>query len=92
MISHACSPFPVGGHLFSKNGLDWTMAWTDNITWAYNTTVTLTNGSRQTFARRERPQMLLDESGEVQCVYNAAQPCAGTWGDACHSYTIAQCV
>jgi hypothetical protein len=78
--------------MWSKDGLTWSQAWTDNNTWAYSTTVALQNGSTQTFARRERPQVLLDENGDLQCLYNAAQPCAGTWGDACHSYTIAQCV
>jgi hypothetical protein len=98
LLSHACLPAPaskggtVGGHMWSKDGLTWSQAWTDNNTWAYSTTVALQNGSTQTFARRERPQVLLDENGDLQCLYNAAQPCAGTWGDACHSYTIAQCV
>ena len=78
--------------MFSKDGLAWSQAWTDNTTWAYSTSVKLANGSSQTFNRRERPQVLLDETGGFQCLYNAVQPCAGTWGDECHSYTIAQCV
>ena len=56
-----------------------------------NATVQLEGGGERTFARRERPQVLLDAAGNLQCLYNAAQPCAGTWGDKCHSYTIAQC-
>ena len=91
MLSHACKPLPVGGHLWSKNGLDWTEAWTDNATWGYDATVPLEGGGERTFARRERPQVLLDAAGNLQCLYNAAQPCAGTWGQKCHSYTIAQC-
>ena len=45
-----------------------------------------------TLSRRERPQVLLDKAGNLQCLYNSAQPCKATWGDDCHSYTIAQCV
>ena len=84
----------MGGHFFSRDGLSWHEAWTDNVTtWAYNSTVELTNGSSLNFERRERPQVLLDpQSGELQCLYNAVQPCSATWGDACHSYTLAQCV
>lgn len=92
MLSHACMQPGMGGHLFSHNGLDWEEAWTDNVTWAYGATVRLTNGSNVTFERRERPQVLLDEAGDLQCLYNSAQPCKATWGDACHSYTTAQCV
>ena len=108
ILTHAClakargGATGVGGHLWSQNGLDWTEAWVacnktvmdcpGDSDWAYNGTVVLTNGSKIDFERRERPQVLLDEHGELQCVYNAAQPCAGTWGDTCHSYTIAQCV
>lgn len=92
MLTHACLQPGMGGHLWSVDGLTWREAFTDNNTWAYGAVVQLANGSTQTFARRERPQVLLDAAGNFQCLYNAAQPCAAMWGDACHSYTIAQCV
>ena len=52
----------------------------NTTTWAYNASVTLTNGSVSILARRERPQVLLDADGELQCVYNSAQACKGSWG------------
>lgn len=39
LLSHACLPPPaskggtVGGHMFSRDGLAWSQAWTDNQTW-----------------------------------------------------------
>ena len=91
MLSHACEAPGLGGHFFSHDGLAWSEAWTDNITWAYNAQVPLANGHIRTFYRRERPQVLLDEHGAFECLYNAAQPCKATWGDKCHSYTMVQC-
>ena len=57
----------VGSHAFSADGL----AWTFSTTVAYNTTVTYTDGTAATLARRERPQIVF-EGGEPAYLTNGA--------------------
>uniref|UniRef100_A0A7S4N9D3 EGF-like domain-containing protein n=1 Tax=Odontella aurita TaxID=265563 RepID=A0A7S4N9D3_9STRA len=52
------SPGWVGGHSFSKNGLDWSP-----IERAYNTTVHYEDGMRIEMKRRERPKLIFDKDG-----------------------------
>jgi len=92
MLTHSCIQPGLGGHFFSTDGLQWQEAYTNNITWAYNSNVALEGRGTLHLERRERPQVLLSSDGSLQCVFNSAQPCKGTWGDQCRSHTIAACV
>eukprot|EP01052_Picozoa_sp_SAG31_P029578 SAG31_NODE_2950_length_4870_cov_3.507860_6_plen_97_part_00 len=64
MIAHSlCSTWPncpdVGGHAASKDGKTWHYSGGA----VYSTTVEYEGGYNVTYARRERPELLLDEHG-----------------------------
>lgn len=56
----------VGCHLFSRQ-LDG--EWTFRLQEAFNTTVEFTDGSRETFYRRERPKLFFSDDGEKTPLY-----------------------
>lgn len=67
MIAHSlCDAWPkcpaVGGHAASADG---GLTWHYSGAATYNTTVIYEDGSSVTYSRRERPEMLLNEAGEI---------------------------
>ncbi|KAH7390609.1 hypothetical protein BKA66DRAFT_526129 [Pyrenochaeta sp. MPI-SDFR-AT-0127] len=75
----------VGAHMFSKT-LEG--KWTFKLQEAFNSTVTFTDGSVQTFNRRERPKIFFSDDGKVTPLYliNGVQPL----GTTSLSYTLIQ--
>ena len=65
----ACGAGGVGCHAYSQNGWQWTVASQP----AYNLSVAFDDGSSVTFARRERPQLIVDEAGRVTHLINGVQ-------------------
>ena len=66
----------VGGHAFSKDGLDWTFGSKANgflQDGAYGLNVTLQNQSVVRLERRERPHLLLDMAGNPLVLTNGVQ-------------------
>jgi hypothetical protein len=57
------------GHSYSKDGIVWSP-----ISRCANTTVWLEDGSTTTFVSRERPKLVMDESGRPGWLSNAVQP------------------
>jgi hypothetical protein len=57
----------VGAHAFSKDGITWSFS--KNA--AYTTTITLADGSEHTFSRRERPHLLMDDTGTITHLYTS---------------------
>jgi len=69
-------------------------AWSvDGVTWtgspyaAFGSTVEYTDGSVQSFARRERPHLILDDEGHPTHLISGVQP-GGYLAD--YSYTLVQ--
>lgn len=62
--------------------------WSFKLHEAYNSTVTFTDGSVETFNRRERPKIFFSADGEVTPLYlvNGVQPL----GSTVLSYTLVQ--
>jgi hypothetical protein len=78
------------GHAFSVNGIDWTFSAAE----PFNGTVQFTDGSSQTFATRERPQLIFADknrttpTGMTSSV--SPQP-LGPWCDQCQEGACSQC-
>jgi len=62
--------------------------WSFRLQEAYNSTVTFTDGSEETFKRRERPKLFFSSDGEAVPLYlvNGAQK----MGTSSESYTLVQ--
>ncbi|KAJ4361342.1 hypothetical protein N0V95_001955 [Ascochyta clinopodiicola] len=75
----------VGAHMFSRN---LTGPWTFKLQEAFNSTVSFTDGSTETFNRRERPKLFFSADGEVTPLYlvNGVQ----RLGSTTESYTLVQ--
>ncbi|KAK6068714.1 hypothetical protein SCUP515_09417 [Seiridium cupressi] len=56
----------VGAHMYARN---LTGPWTFKQQEAFNSTVTFTDGSTQTFKRRERPKLFFSDDGEMTPLY-----------------------
>ena len=84
MITHLLKGCPnkacggPGGHFYSPNGLDWTLAGQ-----AYDFELTWDDGAEEHLPRRERPQVLMVD-GKPSVLFTGAQPQNGL------SYTLAQ--
>jgi hypothetical protein len=72
----------VGCHAFSADGLAWFLATSD----PYTTTVDFQGGTSITYARRERPHLVLNKKGQPAFLSNGVQE---TWAND-HSYTLVQ--
>jgi len=60
----------VGCHAFSRDSITWTLSTTP----AYNFTISFTDGTKTTFSRRERPQLVFDpETGAPTHLINGIQ-------------------
>ena len=75
----------IGAHMFARN---LTGPWTFKLQEAFNSTVAFTDGSTQTFGRRERPKLFFSDDGEVTPLYmvNGVQ----RMGSTTESYTLVQ--
>jgi len=71
----------VGGHAYSSDGINWVFS----ATRAYTHTVTWTDGTSLSMARRERPQLLFDSKRNPTVLYTAVEPAS----DDDHVYNIA---
>jgi hypothetical protein len=81
------------GHAFSKDGLDWRFSPFE----PFNGTVSFSGGRQQTFATRERPQLVFDPRADP----NRTRPVAlcsgvnpqpiGPWCDECQDGACSQC-
>ena len=88
----------VGGHAFSRNGLDWTysgVAWGNVSSTRQGNVVHFTDGGSFRYTRRERPHVVFNHEGEMSHLITAAQygfgknpGTSGDNGDAC--YTLLQ--
>ena len=58
-----------GGHGFSRDGVSW-----NYTNAAYNCSVVLESGGLYTYARRERPHLLLDDAGNPAFLSNGVLP------------------
>jgi len=77
----------VGRHAFSEDGLTWRyLGGGEDITTAFSATVQLVGGGAIKLQRRERPELLFDESGEIVGLVSGVVP--GWSGD--QSFTLAQ--
>lgn len=80
------------GHAYSRNGLDWTFSDVE----PFGGTVQYTDGTNQSFATRERPQLTFADDdtsrttpiGMTSSV--SSQP-LGPWCDQCHEGACSQC-
>jgi hypothetical protein len=75
----------VGAHMFSRA---LTGPWTFKLQEAYNSSVAYTDGSQETFNRRERPKLFFSGDGEVTPLYlvNGVQE----MGESGRSWTLVQ--
>lgn len=75
----------VGAHMFARN---LTGPWTFKLQEAFNSTVRFSDGSRETFNRRERGKLFFSADGEVTPLYlvNGVQ----RLGTTAESYTLVQ--
>lgn len=90
LVYHAMDPNAnisftgVGGYAASVDGLHWNFSPTP----IYTRNVTLANGTTVTFARRERPEFVLDPAtGEITHLLTGVEPECGHTG--CSSWSIA---
>jgi hypothetical protein len=75
----------IGAHMFARN---LTGPWTFKLQEAFNSTVNFTDGSAETFNRRERPKLFFSDDWEVTPLYlvNGVQ----RMGTTSESYTLIQ--
>lgn len=66
--SHATGVFKAGAQYFSKDGVHYTLVSHEPV---FTKTVTYDDGTSETFARRERPFVYVDEKGEVLALFTA---------------------
>ena len=90
MLVHSlCERWPhctdVGGHAASKDGRTWHYI----SAAAYNTTVQYEDGTQVTYARRERPELVLDERGHPAFLVTGVVERGGE-GMADRSWTLVQ--
>ena len=74
---------PVGRHAWSLDGITW--AYSPYPAWGSE--VKFTDGTRASFARRERPHLILDTEGNPMHLVSGVQP-GGVTAD--YSYTLVQ--
>eukprot|EP00660_Eupelagonema_oceanica_P001715 gene1715-9904_t len=60
----------VGTKAYSHDGVHWT--WAGYNTYSY--TMNLTDGTAETFYRREEPKLLFDNAGEPLALFNVVDP------------------
>jgi len=75
---HLFGPDGPGGHSYSKDGIEWHFAGS-----AFDFSVDWIDGTKETLARRERPQVLFVD-GKPSVLFTGVQPKSGL------SYTLAQ--
>ena len=73
----------VGRHAWSADGVTW--SYSPHA--AFGSTVHYTDGSSASFARRERPHLILDDQGNPTHLVSGIQP-GGSTGD--YSFTMVQ--
>lgn len=85
-ITESNKKYPrVGAHMFARN---LTGPWTFKLQEAFNSTIDFSDGSVETFNRRERPKLFFSNDGEVTPLYmvNGVQ----RLGSTTESYTLIQ--
>ncbi|KAF3045035.1 hypothetical protein E8E12_005196 [Didymella heteroderae] len=85
-ITERSQKYPrVGAHMFARN---LTGSWTFKLQEAFNSTVNFTDGSVETFNRRERPKLFFSDDGDLTPLYmvNGVQ----RMGTTTESYTLIQ--
>lgn len=85
-ITESNQKYPrVGAHMFAHNLAG---PWTFRLQEAFNSTVTFTDGSVETFNRRERPKLFFSDDGEFKPLYmvNGVQ----RMGTTTESFTLIQ--
>lgn len=75
----------VGAHMYARNI---TGPWTFKLQEAFNATVRFTDGSVETFNRRERPKLFFSADGEVTPLYLVCG--VQRLGSTSESYTLVQ--
>jgi hypothetical protein len=80
-LFHAFDGANVGGHAYSRNGIDWTLS----KTFAYTKTVEAADGTSITYPRRERPHLTLDGAGNPAFLTNGVTHPPADW-----SFTLVQ--
>ena len=81
-VEGTCSGGAAGGHGWSLDGETWEFSPFN----AFGNVVQLTNGSNITLRQRERPHLVMDDSGQPVALTNGA----GWEGDCDHVFTFAQ--
>lgn len=86
MDGSICGEFHAGVHLFSKNGIDWQIPENPK---AYSREVLWDNGEKVIQGCVERPQILFDETGNIQCLFAAVADGPGGFRNAENTWNMA---
>ena len=72
--SKATGAFKAGAQYFSKDGVKWELMSKEPV---FGKTVQFDDGTSETFARRERPFVYVNEKGEALALFTACLPAKG---------------
>lgn len=91
MLFHGYSSVWTGAHAFSPTGAygSWKMSTRHaHGLGAYNTTVQFVDGTAETFYRRERPELLFDDTGEVTHLLSGVERAKTGSGPNTYQYSM----
>ena len=71
---HATGISKAGAHYFSKDGVRYELVSKERV---FTKTVTYDDGTSETFSRRERPFVYVDDKGEALALFTACLPSDG---------------